>query len=157
MKIGIIGCGSMGSAFAKCLSKQHKILIYDRNHTKLEHLQKEIPVQIATSLEDITKKAQILFLAIKPHNFSGFVLEAEHLINPDHILVSTLSGVKIQLFEQQFSKVPILRIMPNLAITTGFGVVGMASGDFVTESQRQHVAGLLLESGSVNLDRRIKI
>lgn len=149
MKIGIIGCGSMGGAFAKSLSKKHKVVVYDRNLPKMEHLQKEAPIQIAHSVEELIKQCQILFIAIKPHNFSGFVTETESLIKPEHIVVSMLSGVKIQLFEQQFPKVPILRVMPNLAITTGFGVIGITGGDFVTEAQREQIAALLLESGSV--------
>ena len=66
MKYGFLGCGNMGGALAKALSKATKdILITDRSG-KAKHLAEELGLRYASG-EEIVRECDRVFLAVKPH------------------------------------------------------------------------------------------
>ena len=75
MKIAIIGCGVMGSAFARQFAgKGYAVILSDRNLDKGERLAKEIGGKYEPSPNKDAKQADILLLAIKPKDFKAFAL-----------------------------------------------------------------------------------
>ena len=69
MKYGFIGCGNMGGAIAKALSKKTTDFAITDRSGKAKAL--GFPY---TSAEDIAENAQRIFLAVKPQMMAG-VLE----------------------------------------------------------------------------------
>ena len=93
MKYGFLGCGNMGGALAKALSKATKdILITDRSG-KAKHLAEELGLRYASG-EEIVRECDRIFLAVKPHMM-------EELLAPLHpqlrqrrpVLISMAAGL----------------------------------------------------------------
>ena len=125
MKIRMIGCGAMGSAIAQTLMEAGKeISLYDKHQGRAESVGREIKAPIATSpLEDLLQGDGIV-LAVKPQDFNEV---AEELKTFDGgLVVSILTGVTTHRLKEAFPQCTVVRMMPNLAVRYGDGVVALA-------------------------------
>ncbi len=134
MKITIIGCGNMGRALAERLSSFHTLFLYDRNINKSETLQNKGYGTACTQIEDALKQSEMIILAIKPHGLN----EASHLFNSkflsDQILISLLAGTPISKLRKIIPMPKIVRMMPNLPLIYGEGIIGLASDEPLSQS-----------------------
>jgi pyrroline-5-carboxylate reductase len=53
---------------------------------------------------------------VKPHQFNCLDEEIKSVITPDHIIVSSVTGITFKDIETLLGKVPMCRIMPNTAL-----------------------------------------
>ena len=96
MKYGFIGCGNMGGAIAKALSKQTKdILLSDP--TAAEALAMKLGCQVGSN-EDIIRNCSRIFLAVKPQVLKA-VLEplAPILAENKPLLITMAAGTEISI------------------------------------------------------------
>jgi pyrroline-5-carboxylate reductase len=70
MKIAVIGCGVMGKAFARFLSKKHDILLVSKNTEGMPSFAHEIGGKVASAAEAI-QAAEMIFLGFKPKDLSN--------------------------------------------------------------------------------------
>lgn len=121
-KIAIIGAGKLGSSIAEgllnadYLTPQNLIL----TRRKLERLDKFSTqgVEISSDNSLAISKADILILAIKPHQLKELLKEFSSSLSPNQILISVVTGVSIQEMREvlENDKIGIFRAMPNTAI-----------------------------------------
>ncbi len=127
MKYGFIGCGNMGGAIAKALSKATKdILVTDRSG-KAKALAEELEIGYADALT-IARECDRIFLAVKPHLMQG-VLEPlkEVLQERKPLLITMAAGLEIARIEAfAGGDLPVIRIMPNTPTAIGRGVIQYA-------------------------------
>lgn len=125
MSIRIIGCGAMGSAIAHVLAENGKALdLYDKFHNRAETLGQTLSASVcATPLEGHSPD-DILLLAFKPQDFES----AAKTLNAFNgkLVVSILAGITTQQLKEAFPTVPVLRMVPNLAVRYGDGIVALA-------------------------------
>jgi len=124
MKIAIIGCGVMGSAFARFWAQKHEVYLCGRDPAKLQDLSSEIKAPILSS-EEAAQKADVILLSFKPKDLKA----AAKSLSPylaGKIVISILSGADTKVLESSFPKTHIVRTMPNLALTSGEGIIGVA-------------------------------
>lgn len=122
MKIGIIGCGHMGSNIAKKLSAE--LSLYDRNKDKVAALSAwGAP---CSEIQQAVTGQDLIVLAIKPQNLKEIV--DTFTLKPGQTLVSLLAGVTLASLKHYFPHANIIRMMPNLPLIYGEGVIGL-SGD----------------------------
>lgn len=133
MKYGFIGCGNMGGALARALSKSTKdILIYDPS-PMAKTFAEEIGANCGSNIE--AASCDRLFLAVKPHivkavleNIQGVLAEKKPLI------ISMAAGVTIcQLEQWAGTELPIIRIMPNTPAAVGEGMITYDTNALVSE------------------------
>ena len=124
MKLGIIGCGNMGSAIAKgVLSKKilpfNSIFISDKDASKVRGLYKKFGIRLGANKE-IAKKCDFLIIAVKPQDGRALLTSiAGELDNSKH-LISIMAGVTISKIESLIKKrVAVTRAMPNMAALAG--------------------------------------
>ncbi|MCX6989197.1 MAG: pyrroline-5-carboxylate reductase [Chlamydiae bacterium] len=123
MKIAIIGCGVMGSAFARVLSKNHTLFLSSQNPQKLTSFAQELGASVGDSLS-ICKQADLIILAVKPKD----VKQAAEQISASclgKLIVSMVAGITTSSLQLLVPSAKVIRIMPNLAISFGKGVVGV--------------------------------
>ena len=124
MKVGIIGCGNMGSAIAKgILSKKilsfSNIYISDKDSSKTKELHKKFGIRIASS-EDVVKKSDIIIIAVKPQDCKKLLKRISSEINTTKHIISVMAGITISRIECLLKKkVAITRAMPNMAALVG--------------------------------------
>ncbi len=137
MKIRIIGCGSMGSALASGLSKKHEISVYDKKFEKAENVTKECgAIPCYSPLENFTSE-HLLLLAVKPQDLVETANMLGTPITP--LLISVLAGTSLEQLRSFFPAIPLLRIMPNLAVRYGGGLTALIKSPAIKETQIEDI------------------
>ncbi|MBA2367944.1 MAG: pyrroline-5-carboxylate reductase [Candidatus Protochlamydia sp.] len=127
MQIAIIGCGNMGRGLAQRLSKTHQLFLFDRHFDKAEKLGHE---GYGIACKDINQNlisSAMVILAVKPQDLKEAAQLIGNKLIASQILVSLLSGTSIAVLKACFPNVQIVRMMPNLALMYGEGVIGLTS------------------------------
>lgn len=125
MKIRIIGCGAMGSAIAETLKESGKeISLYDRHEERADALSRALgATKSSAPLEDLSM-GDALLLAIKPQDFEAATEELKKF--EDGLVASIITGISTERLKKAFPHCTVLRMMPNLAVRYGDGVVALA-------------------------------
>ena len=151
MKIGLIGCGRMGSALIGGIAKSEittpeDISVYDLNADFVAALVQNSGVSAASNNLDLTHTSQTILLAVKPQYIGEVLKEIAPAITKDHLLISIAAGVTLEKMEVACpAGTRIIRAMPNTPALIGLGATGIAPGSHATE-QDLKVARELLES-----------
>lgn len=123
INIGIFGYGNMGRAIASQLknssliSSKVNLAVYSLGINRI------YKTRIAHSLEELLDTCRIVFLCIKPQDF--------YLLKPVYakagkkpVVISIMAGVNIANIKKIITGTRIVRIMPNLPLQIGRGVIG---------------------------------
>jgi pyrroline-5-carboxylate reductase len=143
MKVAVIGCGVMGSAFAKHFVKKHSVLLYDRDKTKTQELAKEIGAAYQDDLSAVVQQADMILLAIKPKDLPSVAKAASAFFTEGKILISILAGTPLAILKRNFPSASIVRTMPNLALIYGQGVMGLVENGHYSVQVKHTVESLL--------------
>lgn len=140
-KIGIFGIGNMGFPIYQNIPDTYEILVYDP-HTH----RREIP---QTSLDSILELSDILLLCVKPDKIESILKKGKV---PKKI-ISIAAGIPLSFLEAH-SPIgsQIIRIMPNLPLVVGQGVIA-CYGDKDLFSDVKTIfqnTGLVFEVGNEN-------
>ncbi|MBI2463911.1 pyrroline-5-carboxylate reductase [Candidatus Peregrinibacteria bacterium] len=110
MNILIIGGGNMGSAFAQGLMNHssdilNRVTVHDINAEKIEIL-KKLEIDVTSTLsEKIVSSADIIILAVKPHNFPELLLKLKkflqkNILKKNVLIISIAAGISITTIEK---------------------------------------------------------
>lgn len=127
MKILIIGCGNMGTGLAMRLSTTNQLYLFDHHIEKAVKLEQQGFGKAYFDLKKALKSAEIVILAIKPQNLDEVRNLIKKELKNEQLVVSLIAGTSLQELKQFFPKTPIVRMMPNLPLLYGEGVIGLAS------------------------------
>lgn len=125
MKICIIGCGQMGSGLAHGLAKSHVLALFDRNQERTQKLAEKLGAAYHADVRGALEGAEIVILAVKPKDLSVIADAIRGHLSSRHLVVSVLAGVLTEKLEKQFPGIPVVRMMPNMAVAYGDGVMGL--------------------------------
>jgi len=134
MKYGFIGCGNMGGAIARALSKTTKnITLCDPYAAKA--LSEELGCQAGLN-ESAAATCDCLFLAVKPQVLESVITPIATILSEHKPLIITMAaGVEIKKIEAMVgTSLPIIRIMPNTPVTVGNGTILYCHNALVSET-----------------------
>ena len=134
MKYGFIGCGNMGGAIAKALSKNTTdIAVADRSG-KAKTLAAELGISYSCNA-DIAANCDRIFLGVKPHMMADCLAPlAATLAERKPLMITMAAGLEIQQIEDFVgAKLPVIRIMPNTPTAIGKGVIQYCPNDLVSD------------------------
>lgn len=117
--LAILGCGTMGKAFARALSPCFQIRLFDHTPAKALGLAREIEGTAGTSLEECLEGSEIVILAFKPKDFELSAPLIAAAVPAGTLVCSLLATISLAQLRRSFPKSPIVRIMPNLAAEYG--------------------------------------
>ena len=149
MKIAVIGCGNMGSGIAKQLAEEHELFLSDRSEKKAMELASALNCTEPDPGEAV-KAAEIILLAVKPQNLSQAAKQIKKDIKTKQLVVSILAGTPISILKQHLGPIPILRMMPNLAVVYGQGMIGMVETPEITPRIKKSAEKLCGPLGSAD-------
>lgn len=136
--VSVVGCGNMGSALVRGLSRtgKHSITACDIDQGALD----SVAEYCDTTTTDLATAAEspVVFVVVKPDLTATVVDELD--LSADQTLVSIAAGVSTAVLEAR-TDANVVRVMPNLAAATG-NMAAAASGEITDE-----VAGLLTDVG----------
>lgn len=94
--------------------------------------------------------ADLVVLGVKPGDIVAAARDIAPALNPAATVVSVAAGITLDTLAAALpAGQPLVRTMPNVALTVGKGVVGMSPADTVSEAQIEHVKQLFAGSGTV--------
>ncbi|RKX55179.1 MAG: pyrroline-5-carboxylate reductase [Thermotoga sp.] len=149
MFVGIIGVGNIGSIIADTLSVDGKnLFLVDRHEYKLQRFA-EKGAQTAFDISQLPNYLDVLFIAVKPQDARKLLKELGSVDFNVKYIISTVTGLKISEIDSCFHIPQIVRIMPNIPIAIGKGVVGVAYGDSLSGNDKKFVNELLAPFGKL--------
>jgi pyrroline-5-carboxylate reductase len=132
-KLLILGSGKMGGSLLKGLISNNElhfdISVVEPNLTKDNNdLILENKIDYFQSIEDIKEPDfDIILFAVKPQVINEVCSGVIENLNQEKTfsIISILAGTTVKTFEGYFSSSPIIRAMPNLAVSEGSGVTAL--------------------------------
>ena len=131
MKIGFIGLGNMGASLAKAVLQVKtgdQILLANRSQTKVDSFIANFGGQ-ASSNEEIFAEADVIFLGVKPAQFSDLLSQYQTILKKREslLLISMAAGLTLEKLASLLpSQHRIIRMMPNTPVSIGQGVISYA-------------------------------
>jgi pyrroline-5-carboxylate reductase len=133
MKIAIIGAGNLGMSIAKGLvinNTYTTLFLTKRNLDPLKSWEQYKNVTLTTENKEAVQQSDILIFAVQPSQFESILEEIKPILNERHVLISTITGFAIDRVEKLLgSDYPIIRSMPNTAISVGKSMTCLCSNE----------------------------
>lgn len=144
-----VGCGNMGSALVKGLwrdnwHKKFRFFLYDVLSERSQELARDLGLQSIETFDDFCPR--FVFVAVKPGNVEE-VCGMLRLFR-DATFVSVVAGFSIKKWHELLGKeVKFVRLMPNLCVEVGEGVVPICFSESVPQEEREELLFLLSSLG----------
>ncbi len=152
MNIGFIGCGNMGGALAKAISRNlnTKLYISDNDREKAESFSKEIGATVCTNTE-AASLSELLFIGVKPNYVKEVAEEIRECTNENCIIVSMAAGVTTKTLEKHLgSDKKMIRIMPNTPVKVGQGMTAWCSNENVKNGEAEKFIEIMKPTGQLD-------
>jgi pyrroline-5-carboxylate reductase len=119
-KIAILGGGNIGTSLAKGLIMSklftyNDILITEKREPRIIHL-KNLGFQVTDNNHEAVHIAELIVMSVKPQQFGNLAEEIKNDLTAKHIIISTITGITFKDIESNFGKIPMFRIIPNIAL-----------------------------------------
>ncbi|MGI9557262.1 MAG: pyrroline-5-carboxylate reductase family protein [Solirubrobacterales bacterium] len=150
MRIGFVGSGNIATAMARGWARSpdadHEMLFCDAIAERADALAAEVGGEARDGISAIAIEADAVVLAVKPDNLE----EAGDALGDAAVVVSVLAGTPAARVQEALgASVPVLRVLPNVAVEVGAGVCCVAPGIGVDEKRMAELRGALGELGAV--------
>jgi pyrroline-5-carboxylate reductase len=129
MIIGFCGAGNMAAAIARGWAGQwERLLFFDADSGKARKLAEHVGGDVVESNAELAERADVVLLAVKP----GVLRQAADELAGAAAVMSILGATALEKVEAAFPEAEVGRVMPNLAVEVGEGVL-CVTGRFATE------------------------
>ena len=151
MKIGFLGCGSMGGAIARAVSQVTKDIVLTDRSGRGKALADQLGVAYG-SAQEIARDCDWIFLAVKPQMMEAALSPIrESLQEKKPLLVTMAAGLSMENIETMAGgDLPVIRIMPNTPAMVGAGMTQYCCNSLVTEENERHFLSLMTHTGHVD-------
>lgn len=131
-KIGLIGCGNMGSAiltgaFENGTCQPSQVWVADKFNEKVREFSKKNKCHAAKDAADVVRNADVILLAVKPQDLAETAAAIRPFLKSNKIIISILAGVKIAGLKKHLGGAILVRAMPNLGAQVGASVTALYS------------------------------
>lgn len=152
LKIGFIGTGNMAQALIKAILKSKltsskNIISSDRNNAKLKNIKKEIKINVTKNNKEVVKKANIIFLAVKPQDIEYVLNELKNEITKEHLVISIAAGITLKKLQSKLKNKKVVRVMPNTPCLVGEMAAAYSMGKFTSKKDKELVSRILNSAG----------
>ncbi len=139
-KISIIGAGNIGTAIANGFLRSGKIskdnLWLTRRNTNLLENYKLSGINVSSDNNEAVKNSDIVIVAVLPKQLENVLLAISPVLDPSrHILVSVVTALSLgEIKLITGPDIPVVRAMPNTAISVGESMTCLTAGENDTTS-----------------------
>lgn len=138
-KFGFIGAGNMGGALARAAAKAvapENIFLADQCQEKAQALASELGCHVAAA-ENVAESCDFIFLGVKPQVMGAMLSQIAPMLKSrkdSFTLVSMAAGVAMaDIRSMAGGDYPLIRIMPNLPVSVGSGMILYDATENVSE------------------------
>jgi len=151
--ISFIGTGNMAFAIIGGLTSDNsslsvpksQITLFDANVSQYDKFEGDF--NIATSIAD-AMKSDIIFLAVKPQNYSTVLSEINGTNLSGKIIISIAAGISTDYIESMVGQCAIVRTMPNTPLLVGKGLTALCRNKHVSDLDFDLVEQIFAASGT---------
>jgi len=135
-KIGIIGVGTIGGTLVEALIKndiasREQITGSTSHEDSAKEVSDKYGIDTTTDNQHVVKEAKIIVLAVEPQMIEKVLADLGDSFETDQIVISVAAGITTEFIESMIEKeVPVVRSMPNTAITVNEGATVLVSGTY---------------------------
>lgn len=140
--IAFFGAGNMGGAVIEAIISQKivkpsELIIYDKYLTAAEKFKEKFGTGTAATAIEAAKKADILFVAVKPNIVPSLMREIkEEAVKTGKIIISIAAGVKVSTFTSLLNEnIKLVRTIPNMPAMVGEGLTGVYFYNFTEDTK----------------------
>ena len=158
MTIGFIGLGNMATAMIggmlnKGLVKPQEIIGSSKTEQTSQKNKTRFDITAVTDNVLVARKADILFLAVKPVFFPEVIDEIRNEVKPDALVVSIAAGKSLRYLQKAFGRpgLKFIRCMPNTPALVLEGCTGVCAGEGVSQEELDRVLLLLRSFGTASV------
>ncbi len=130
MKIAIIGTGNLGSAIAKGLIEKEsftELYLSDLNTRQVDVYKNTAHVTVTNDNVLAIQAAEVVIFALQPKHIVSVIEALKEALTAEHLVMSVAAGFEISAIERIIgSQTPIIRVMPNTAISIGESMTCLA-------------------------------
>ena len=153
-KIGIIGLGNMGEAILKSLLKnsmqKEHMICSETKAERADFIEKTYNIKITKKPEELTGQSKYIVLAVKPQDSKELMKGIAKHLNDNTVLVSIMAGVTISNITSAIGKqLKIIRIMPNICVKVGEGILGLTCNNLVENNELDEVRRFMAPLGKI--------
>lgn len=131
-KYGFLGAGNMNGALAMAMTRGLPAGVTGRTPERAALLSASLGLKLTDNL-DIAANSKYILLGIKPQILPEVCEQISSSIK-DSIIITMAAGVKIQkLCELLGRELPVIRIMPNIPVSIGRGVILSCKNSLVSD------------------------
>ncbi|HEU4450348.1 MAG TPA: pyrroline-5-carboxylate reductase [Gaiellaceae bacterium] len=141
--LAVLGAGKAGEALiAGVLSSGSRlpdeVLATARRQERVDELAARHGVRATLSNVEAVEGAGIVVIGVKPQDIEHLLAEISGVVTAEQTVLSIAAAIPTALIEQHLSdRVPVVRAMPNTAMTVHEGMAGIAAGTYAGE---EHLA-----------------
>jgi pyrroline-5-carboxylate reductase len=151
--VGVIGTGNMGSAlvrgWVRGLGPGARLVVWDKVAAAVHRVSDCAGVAAAESPSQLVEQAAFIIVVVKPKDGDELLRSIAPLLREDQIVVSSMAGVELEQIRRATGPNPALfRVMPNLGVELGAGMVAVTAEPGTGEEAQARVLALFDALGS---------
>lgn len=156
--VGFIGVGNMGQAILRgglrsgVLAKE-RVYVFDVVDSQREFVRERYGVQAVESLSALAERVDWYLFAAKPQNVVEVLPELSRYFRLGQWFLSIAAGVRTRSLEGYLPEgTPVVRVMPNIAVSVGAAATALCGGLHARESHLTKAEALF---GAVGVTIRV--
>jgi len=153
-KIGFIGTGRMGTGLIRGILRKKLVLpeniwACDKLEERLLSISK-LGVKTANSVEEIVRKVDIIFIAVKPQDIDPILEKLKNTVSSSQLIISIVAGITTSyIIKRLGKKIPLVRVMPNMPALIGEGISAISPTEYVKANELRIAKEILGAVGEV--------
>lgn len=148
MKIGFWGAGEMAEGILSAIPSKKSVIMAETREERAAELKKKYGVSTTPSVAEVAKKADLIFLAVRPAQVADVAEAVKGSIKEGATIVSIAAGKSLAVLRRAFGpKVALIRVMPNLALKANAGMCAIAPARGVSKYVLAAVEKILSGAG----------
>ena len=156
-RLAFIGCGVMAESMIAGLLRKNLVApeqiaaSHPRANRRAE-LNAKYKIRVHESNAEAVEKIResensIVALCVKPQRLSGVLHELKGVVAPNQLVLSIITGAKIEFLSEALGNEKIVRAMPNTPSQIGAGITAWTCTESVSDDERVDVKALLTALG----------
>ena len=132
-RLAFVGCGNMARNMIAGLIgsgyDSRAIVVSNRSRGNLQTTAKQFDIKTADSNCDAVNQADVVVLAVKPQQIRAVCDDIRPGIRSGQLVFSIAAGIELNSLEAWLPQASVVRVMPNVNVATGAGVIGLYARD----------------------------
>lgn len=146
--IGFFGAGKMAEGILSAMPSTRGVLMAEKCAARAVDLRERLGVKVTSDVKEVAKKAQLIFLAVRPQDVESVAEEVKSLLTEKQVLVSIVAGKTLAKLRAAFGKkVRLIRVMPNLALRAKAGMCAVCAAAGTPKESTERVVKILDGAG----------